>query len=72
MKPTRNTFYLARLPALFLFAGMLTLHAAAARQSGEQSDSSSTNEIFGVQADVRRPFRHRRNQPRRCQSCSNR
>ena len=42
MKHPRYTFYLALLSALFLFAGMHTLHAAAAQQSGEQTDSSST------------------------------
>jgi len=42
MKHTRNTLYLALLSALFLFAGMLTLRAAAAQQSGDQTDSSST------------------------------
>ncbi len=42
MNRTRNTLYLALLSALFLFAGMLTLRAAAAQQSGDQTDSSST------------------------------
>ena len=41
MKPRRNTLYLALLSALFLFAGMLTLRAAA-QQTGDQTDSSST------------------------------
>ncbi len=42
MNRTRNTLYLALLSALFLFAGTLTLRAAAAQQSGDQTDSSST------------------------------
>ena len=42
MKPTRQTLYLALLSALFLFAGTLTLRAAAAQQSGDSTDSSST------------------------------
>jgi len=42
MKPTRHTLYLALLSALFLFAGTLTLRAAAAQQSGDSTDSSST------------------------------
>jgi len=42
MKPPRNTFHLALLTALLLFAGMLTLRDAAAQQSGGKPDSSST------------------------------
>jgi hypothetical protein len=42
MNRTRNTLYLALLSALFLFAGMLTLRAAAAQQPGDRTDSSST------------------------------
>jgi cytoskeletal protein RodZ len=42
MKRTCNTFHLALLSALFLFAGMLTLRAAAAQQTGDQTDASST------------------------------
>jgi hypothetical protein len=42
MNRTRNTRYLALLSALFLFAGTLTLRAAAAQQPGDQTDSSST------------------------------
>jgi hypothetical protein len=42
MNRTRNTLYVALLSALFLFAGMLTLRAAAAQQSGDQTDSSAT------------------------------
>jgi hypothetical protein len=42
MKHPRNTFHLALLTALLLFAGMPTLRAAAAQQSGDQTDSSST------------------------------
>jgi hypothetical protein len=42
MKRTRNALYLALWSALFLFAGMLTLRAAAAQQPGDQTDSSST------------------------------
>ncbi|HXR32680.1 MAG TPA: signal protein [Verrucomicrobiae bacterium] len=42
MKHTRNTLYLALLSALFLFAGALTVRAAAAQQSGDQTDSTTT------------------------------
>ena len=42
MNRTRIASYLALLSALFLFAGTLTLRAAAAQQSGDQTDSSST------------------------------
>ena len=42
MKHTRDILSLALLSALFLFVGMLTLRAAAAQQSGDQTDSSST------------------------------
>ncbi|MGB8495758.1 MAG: hypothetical protein WCE53_15265 [Candidatus Acidiferrum sp.] len=42
MNRTRNILYLSLLSALFLFAGTLTLRAAAAQQSGDQTDSSST------------------------------
>ena len=42
MKHTRNSLHLALLSAMFLFVGSLTLRAAAAQQSGNQPDSSST------------------------------
>jgi hypothetical protein len=42
MNRTRNILYLSLLSALFLFAGTFTLRAAAAQQSGNQTDSSST------------------------------
>jgi hypothetical protein len=42
MKRTRNTLYLAIVSALFLFAGTLSLRAAAAQQPTDQTDSSST------------------------------
>ena len=42
MNRTRNILYLSLLSALFLFAGTFTLLAAAAQQSGDQTDASST------------------------------
>ena len=42
MNRTHNTLYLALLPALFVFAGSLSLRATAAQQPADQSDSSST------------------------------
>jgi hypothetical protein len=42
MKHTRDILSLALLSALLLFAGTFTLLAAAAQQSGDQTDSSST------------------------------
>jgi len=42
MKRTRNTLYLVLLPALFVFAGTLSLRATAAQQPADQTDSSST------------------------------
>ena len=42
MKPPRDILSLVLLSVLCLFAGMLTLRAAAAQQSGDQTDSSST------------------------------
>jgi len=42
MKHSRDILHLALLSALFLFAGMLTLRAAAAQQPGDQSDSTTT------------------------------
>jgi hypothetical protein len=42
MKHTRDILFLTLSSALFLSAGTLTLRAAAAQQSGDQTDSSST------------------------------
>jgi hypothetical protein len=42
MKRTRDILSLALLSALFLSTGTFTLRAAAAQQSGDQTDSSST------------------------------
>ena len=42
MKHTRDILSLALLSALFLSTGTFTLRAAAAQQSGDQTDASST------------------------------
>jgi len=42
MNRTHNTLYLALLPALFVFAGTLSMRVTAAQQPADQTDSSST------------------------------